>query len=162
MDEVTQRPQTRTPRPMKIVLGLSLALNLAIAGLVLGAVVLHKTPNDGDRLGPSERINALRSLGPLAGTLSRDERRSLMDQMGGRAAMTEARRGIAAGHREVEAALRSDPFLPEAMIAALSIQRGYLAELQNSGHRALVDLIADMPPERRIELADDLAKRSRR
>lgn len=162
MDKVTQTPPTGTPRAMKIVLGLSLGLNLAIAGLVLGGVILHKIPNDGDRIGPSERIIALRSLGPLAGALSRDEARGLINQIGGRAALMEARRGITAGNRQIETALRSDPFLPDAMMGALAQQRGHLTELQNSGHRALVDLIADMPRERRMELADALAKRSRR
>lgn len=49
-----------------------------------------------------------------------------------------------------------------ASLQALTEQRGYLGAIQESGHRALVDLIADMPPERRAALADELAEGRRR
>lgn len=159
MDKMMTTPKPQAPRGMKIVLGVSLAINLAIAGAVLGAVVLHRSP-DGE--GPRERINAMRSLGPLAGELNRDEMRMLIGRMGGREGMGAARRGIGAANLQVEAALRATPFVPDALMQALSEQRGYLGAIQESGHRALVDLIADMPPERRAALADELAEGRRR
>jgi hypothetical protein len=60
------------------------------------------------------------------------------------------------------AAQMATPFVPDALMQALSEQRGYLGAIQESGHRALVDLIADMPPERRAALADELAEGRRR
>ena len=88
--------------------------------------------------------------------------RVLIGRVGGREGMGVARREIAAANLQVEAALRATPFVPDALMQALSEQRGYLGAMQESGHRALVDLIADMPLERRAALAGELAKGRRR
>ncbi|MBF9020180.1 periplasmic heavy metal sensor [Rhodobacterales bacterium HKCCA1058] len=94
--------------------------------------------------------------------MNRDEMRMLIGRMGAREGMGAARRGIGAANLQVEAALRATPFVPDALMQALSEQRGYRGAIQESGHRALVDLIADMPPERRAALADELAEGRRR
>ena len=47
--------------------------------------------------------------------------------------MGAARRGIGAANLQVEAALRATPFVPDALMQALSEQRGYRGAIQKAG-----------------------------
>ena len=70
----TATPPTRAPRWMKIVLALSLALNLAVAGLALGAFL-----KDGPRRGMPRDL----SFGPFTEAFSADDRRALREAFRG-------------------------------------------------------------------------------
>ena len=144
--ETRPRPP-RTPRGVKIVLAMSLAINLLIAGAVGGAF-LGGRPEGGMR----DRAEAARilGLGPLATALDRRDRAAGISAAGAdRAAMRAERQ------RLVEAA-RADPFDRAEAEAALERQRAIVSGLQDRGYGALLDYLETMPAEDRAVFADSL------
>jgi uncharacterized membrane protein len=137
-------------KPSKLwrgVLVVSLALNLAVIGVLGGAAVAGRF---GD--GPPGRIDL--GLGPVARALPEDQRRAIgralrqdratggMDFRGQMAAMT--------------AALRADPYDPDVMRQLLEDQAARLSQVQARARSAMLDQIAAMPPEARQRFADRL------
>lgn len=138
-------------RGLRIALAVSVALNLAVAGVVAGAVW---------RMGSDGRpVPAVRDLGfgPFAGALTDDDRRELRraflrqapDMRATRAAMRE---DMAA----VLAALRSDPYDPQALRVALDRATRRTAERLALGQDLIFDRISAMTPEARRAFADRL------
>lgn len=142
-----------TPRGVKIALAISVALNLAVAGLAVGAWL-----GGGHRDMPRDM-----SFGPFSEALDdtdrREIRRALMDRLG------QFRADRAAAREEFEillATLRTDPFDPSAMKAALTA-----IETRNAGRlelgRSLIETrLIEMSPEDRKRFADRLEKGLRR
>lgn len=150
-------PPRRTRLPWtKIVLVLSLGLNLLIIGLVAGAVI---------RGAPGERNPALRGLGytPFVQALPRQDKREMTRAIRAEAgSFRENRRAL---RREFEAfldILRSDPLDETALAAAIERQRSRVNERQTLGARLLVDRIVAMTPDARVAYADELDKLLRR
>ena len=146
-------------RWIKIALAVSLALNLAVVGLISGAVLRS---GDGGR---NEGPPALRSLGlgPFAQALSREDRDEVRDRIEGTGiALRDERRAIGRALRQVEQALRADPFDRDAVDAAFASSRALVVSLQEIGHTALLDQIETMSAAEREDLADGLARAMRR
>lgn len=134
-------------RAWRIVLVISLALNLVVVGVIVGAAVSGRF---GDR--PPRSFDF--GLGPVARALEPAERRSI-----GRALRRDqALRGVdpRAHATGIIAALRADPFDQAAFAALLAAQTGRIAALQNKAQAVLVDQIAMMSPDRREIFADRL------
>ena len=144
MADVTK---TGPSRVWRVVLVLSLALNLAVVGMIVGASVSGRF---GDR--PPRSFDF--GLGPVARALEPRERRQIglamrrdgslrdMDLRGNAAAMI--------------AALRADPFDAGALRDLMAAQAGQMAALQSNAQAALLDQISAMSPERRATFADRL------
>ncbi len=140
--------QPGKPRRLwRIVLVISLALNLVIVGLAVGAVASGRA---GD--GPPRSFSF--GAGPMSAALTQMERR----QMG--RALREQRvirdldvRGRVATLTD---ALRSEPFDAAAFGALLDDQVAQMTDLQAKAQEALLGVITEMSPERRIEFADQL------
>ncbi|AHM02505.1 hypothetical protein roselon_00038 [Roseibacterium elongatum DSM 19469] len=152
-------PRRKTGPVVKLVLAVSLALNVLIMGLVAGAVT--------GRIGPSgpDELPALRALGlgPFAVALDRDGRAAVRDALGERrAALRAERRIIGDSLRAVQMALRADPFDRAGASAAMVRSRAAAEALQRHGQEALLDHLQSLPLERRIALADDLGRAMRR
>lgn len=141
---------------LKIVLGLSLALNLAVAGLVAGAVLSHderagRVPFDRDR-----------SLFSLIAVMPPEHQDTLRDRLG------DMRQGHRAARQEQEAMraaflgqLRSaEPSGPE-MLGLLEAQRLRRAEGAERIEDAVVSEILLMSPVERQGYADRLERLSR-
>lgn len=145
--------KTRPSRLWRGVLVVSLALNLAVVGVVGGAMVAGRF---GDH--PSPRIDF--GVGPLARALPDDERRAI-----GRALRQDSSlrghdfRGQMAA---VAAALRADPYDPAVTEALIAQQAERLSRVQAQARMAVLDRIAAMSPERRHAFADRLDKDLRR
>ncbi|MEY8842984.1 periplasmic heavy metal sensor, partial [Cribrihabitans sp. XS_ASV171] len=121
MAEVTRK----SPLWMRLLLGVSLAVNLAVAGLAVGAVLRHGGP---------ERDRGPRSLGvALYRALPDEDRQALRDA--GRARYQERREAGAADLDAMLVALRSEPFDAEAVAVLL---RGQV-ERTRSLHLGLQD-----------------------
>lgn len=141
-------------KAVKIALALSLALNLAVVGLIGGAVLGGGGPRDG---GPPA-LRAL-GLGPFARALSREDRAALRARIEGAGVeLREERRAIGRALRAVEQALRAEPFDRTGVEEAFARSRGLVVSLQETGHGALLDQIEEMTAEERAELADGLAR----
>ncbi len=146
----------RTPRGVKIVLGLSLALNLLILGAIGGAF-LGGRPEGGLR----DRAETVRLLGlaPLAYALERDDRVAVVQSAGAnREMMQRQRRQFVEAARGFAQSVRGDPFDRAAAEAALMGQRGVVLELQERGNGALLDRLATMSPAARDAFADNLLR----
>jgi len=165
MTEVPQLQATAVGPPqrsrwMKPVLVVSLALNLAVVGLVAGALI---------RGGPMMRAEMGRDggrdlgLGLLAEGLSRADRLAL------RRAMVASNPDIANWRERagkefagVLAALRAEPFDPDGLLVVLEAQSGRMQARLDNGRRILVARIADMTAAERAEFASRLEERVQR
>lgn len=137
----------RPSRIWRVVLIVSLALNLAVLGLVGGAFVSGKF--GGDRPG---RIDF--GLGPVARALTSDDRRAI-----GRALRQDrALRGydFRAQMVAVTAALRAEPYDGAMMQSLLEDQAARLGQVQARAQLAVLDRIAAMSPDDRRAFADRL------
>lgn len=133
--------------PLRWLLVASLALNLLVAGLVLGAVLRHDGPRRPMQMGP----------GPFAQALSPEDRRAILSELRDRPDLgppsREERRQAMA---EVLAALRSEPFDRDRAEAAMGAQSDRMATVQRAIQAAMVDRIGAMSPEDRAAFADRL------
>lgn len=158
------QPQTppegpRTARWVKLVLVLSLGLNLLILGMMAGAWL---SP-DGPR---AARIDdAARDLGatPFIGALEPADRRALFGAIRREAEpLRQNRDELRLRFEALLGALRADPFDPAEVQALLALQRGAATERLMIGERLLVDRLAQMSPAARDAFADRLEEGLRR
>lgn len=141
-------------RWMRLVLVLSLGLNLAVLGVVVGMVLRggeHRPPRALDL-----------SLGPITRALAPEDRRAVNMAVRQGPGQRSSRQGRAAERAALLAALRAEAFVPEALLALLSAQRGRADQWAQSGHEAFVARVAQMPYEARLELAERLEAELRR
>jgi uncharacterized membrane protein len=140
-------PSARPSRLWRIVLVLSLALNLAVVGVVVGAAASGRW---GD--GPPRSFDL--GLGPLARALEPQERRAI----GHRLREDRALRDFDLRGRvsRVVATLQADPFDPEALRGLLAEQNQRVATVQATAQEVMLEQIIAMTPERRRAFADQL------
>lgn len=149
MTEMSPLPQPVAPRYLRIALVLSLSVNLLVAGLVAGAVL---------RGGQSPEAVRDLGFGPFAAALSEDDRKALRQAYMLRAVQGgDTRRAMAGNMQALVAALRADPFNPEAARDLMQQASDRLAKRIDLGMSLLFDLIAGMPEAARLDFADRLA-----
>ncbi|PRY24910.1 putative membrane protein [Aliiruegeria haliotis] len=156
---MTHGPQTpdptrrRSPVWMRVVLFVSLALNLAILGLVGGAVS-GTWRHDEDR---PIRISRELGLGPYLMALEKDDRRAILKASRARKdSLREGRNAWRQAFAESLAVLRSDPFDAMRMADLLEIQNRQAISGWRLGQDILVARLGEMSPEARRAFADDL------
>jgi uncharacterized membrane protein len=153
MQDPTTAPKSAPPAPrtqtwVRVLLGLSLAANFAVAGVVAGAF-----------LRGSDRMSEVRELGfgPFTRALDDDDRREL------RRAFIESQPDLREGRRQMRndmqvllSVLRADPFDQAAAEAALAngTERG--RERAELGQRLILERLAGMTPAQRQAFADRL------
>lgn len=150
---VTPPPAGATSRGVKIALAISMALNLAVAGLAVGAWL-----NGGPRDMPRDM-----SFGPFSAALDSDDRqairRALLDRMGEfRASRAEAR----AEFTTLLETLRADPFDAQAMKSALAAIEVRNAQRLELGRNLIETRLIEMSDAERRAFADRLEKGLRR
>ncbi|QFU09739.1 hypothetical protein PARPLA_00698 [Rhodobacteraceae bacterium THAF1] len=137
------------PRLWRFVLIGSLALNLAVAGVVLGQVFDGPDRDRGPRMGGP--------AAPLVRALDKPDRQALVDDL---RAGPRGPRGR--GLESVLEALRAIPFDPEALQIAFAEARRIGDARVARTEAALIDRLTQMSPEARDAYADRLAKSFRR
>ncbi|TAG25377.1 MAG: periplasmic heavy metal sensor [Rhodobacterales bacterium] len=154
-DKPPAPPATATAgRGLKIALAISVALNLAVVGLVAGAWL-----KDGHSGGMPRDL----SFGPFSEALSPDDRRALRKALVDRApGFRETRAAAQAEFAALLEALRANPFDPAAVQTALAA-----IEARNAGRlelgRSLIEArIAQMSEADRLAFADRLENGLRR
>lgn len=141
-------PAPRTSGWVKALLAVSLALNLAVAGLAGGAFL---------RDGPPMRGDGDFGFGPLGHALSREDRTALRAAFVDRfPALKEGRAALRADFDALIAALRAEPFAPPALDAALATIAARNAERLASGRDVIAAYLKDMDPAARAAFADRL------
>ncbi|AWD22838.1 periplasmic heavy metal sensor [Fuscovulum blasticum] len=154
-------PPTPTPAPVrtagwvKLLLGVSLALNLAVAGLAAGAFL-----RDG---GPPQRRDRDLGFGPLGEALSHQDRKAL------RAEFLRSAPELVRGRAEMQAdfaalvtVLRAPVLDPAALDSALATIANRNAEMLAKGREVIAGHLKAMSPEARAEFADRLEKALKR
>ncbi len=139
------------PRWMRVLLVISLALNLGVIGAVAGLALRH----DPDRSRPVVLRDV--SIGAYSEALSPEDRQIMRQRFHEVApGLRDLRKIRQADQERVLAALRAQPFAPEAVAEALEQQRARLAEGAELGHRLLVERITGMTDAERAAFADRL------
>ena len=139
-------------RGLRIALAVSVALNLAVAGLFAGSF-LH------DREGGPRGVREI-GFGPFSEALSHDDRKALRQALLARMPeMRQARQEAAQDAQTLLGVLRADPFDPAQLAAVLEAQRVRMAGRFEVGQGLMRDLLVAMTPEARRAFADRLEKR---
>ena len=145
-------PTSRRTRILRILLALSLAINLAVAGLAAGIALRGK---DGH---PPRNFDM--SLGPVARALSPEDRAAIRESLRARRDLGP-RRGRDADLQALIAALTAEPYDSAALQAALEGPVAQAARFQAVAAQALAARIDAMSPEARTALADRLRRDGR-
>ncbi|MEN9411476.1 MAG: hypothetical protein RL216_3450 [Pseudomonadota bacterium] len=140
---------------LRIALGVSVALNLLVAGLVAGAMLREG--------GPRDRMLRDLDFGPLTEALSdadRDAlRRAFVARSGG---FRDVRAEMRADFDALLRALRVEPFDAEAVRGLLLGQQARVQDRLMLGQDLLLERLTAMSPAARAEFADRLEQRLRR
>ena len=140
------------PRPWRYLLVASLALNLAVVGVVVGSAF--------DRHGHGRGPHMAGPMAPLIMSLPEDAREGLIDELRSlpRPDRDMRRRSFDA----LLTAIRAEPFRPEAVTAALREQRDLGEARLSSLETVLADQLAGLSAEERADYADRLRTSVRR
>jgi uncharacterized membrane protein len=136
---------------LRIALAVSVALNLAVAGMTVGSFI-H------DRGGPA----GVRELGfgPFTEALSREDRASLRQSLVSKLPeMRQARHEVMQDSQDLLTALRAEPFVEANLTAVMEAQRDRMAQRLEIGQGLMRDLLLAMRPEARRAFADRLDSR---
>lgn len=144
--------KTYAMRPwLKVLLFVSLALNLAIAGTVVGAVLKYG-PRDGHR---PPRLDMV--VGPYTHALNDADRRAIGRKLREEyKASRPSRETVRAQFDSVLAALRTTPYDGARVEAMLMRQMRAGTERQELGQRLLLERLGAMSDAERAEFADRL------
>ncbi len=149
MSDATGQPKPRIRLWLRVVLGVSLALNLLVLGLVGGAMMRFGGP-DGMRPLP-------RTIGAaLFRELPRADRRALSSRSRGSLGDHQTRRS--ANLMSLGDALRASPFDPEAVGAVLDQHAAARARVQKSVQQAWLAQVSTMSDEARQAYATRLER----
>ncbi|KQI72114.1 hypothetical protein AN191_08175 [Loktanella sp. 5RATIMAR09] len=138
-------PQARPGRLWRVVLVLSLALNLAVIGVVVGSAASGRW---GD--GPPRSFDL--GLGPIARALEPQERRAIGRQLREDRSLRDF--DLRDRVNRVVAALQADPFDPDVLRALLAEQNARMTAVQATAQEVVVEEIVAMTPERRRAFAE--------
>ena len=141
-------PRPRRERILRIVLVLSLALNLAVLGLAAGVALRDK---DGR---PPRGFDI--SLGPIGQALAPEDRAAIRDSLRGRGEDSRLRYSRQGEIDTLMTALTQEPFDEAALRAALATPVNRISQLQSDAVDALADRIAAMTPDQRSDFAGRL------
>lgn len=138
------------PRWIRIALAVSVALNLAVAGLAAGAWL---------REGPRRGMPRDMSFGPFTEALSDADRRELRRALGDRApGFREARQEMRADLEALLDSLRAEPFDPSAAEAALAAVAQRTTDRLDLGRELMTGRILAMTDAERQAFADRLER----
>lgn len=147
MNAASETPARRMPRWARITLIVSLAANLAIAGVVGGAL-LRGPDRDRPLYLP---IDGFRAISEAMPQTARDALRQ--DLRGRRDEIRNTRQALQETHRAFISAVRAEPFSAEAVNAVLDEQADRWQQFSNRNREMLVRHIARMSPEARAQFA---------
>ncbi len=147
-----------TPRWMRIALIVSLALNLAVAGLVAGAM-LHGPFGGRDGRPEIRRLG----LGPFADALAEPDLAALGEAVRREEGSFRARRdAMRSDFDAFLAALRAAPYDHAEVARLIASQQERVVESQRLARALLLERIEAMGPEERAAYADALDADTRR
>lgn len=145
---MTTETPTRMPRGGKLLLIASLAVNLIVAGVLIGAFVSH--PEGGRPQGVG--------FGPYTSALAQEDREALRKAFGAHARANDFRARMQGDRTALAALLRAEPLDTGALAALFEEQRIRADEGFRMGQDLLLARIAAMTPDARKAFADRLER----
>ena len=142
-------PSARPSRLWRAVLVVSLALNLAVVGVVVGSLLSGKM-----RDGPPRSFDL--GLGPVSRALEPQERRSIGRSLRQDGSLREF--DLRGRVDDMVTALKAEPFDADALRALMDEQAAGMAGIQAKAQAATIEQIIAMTPERRRAFADQLGE----
>ena len=136
----------RCPLWVRILLAASLALNLAVVGLVAGLMLRGPGPLRGGGPGLSYAL-------PYIVALDRSDRRAVLGAVRKDPDLPD-RAARRAQFADMLTALRAEPWDRDAVRAVLAQQADGVARVQAVAQEAWLDTIAEMSPQQRADYAD--------
>lgn len=151
--EVAKAAASKAPgRAVRIALAVSVALNLAVLGVVAGAALKHG--------GSGRAVERDIGFGPFSEALSREDRRALRGKILQRAPeLRSVRKDMQADTQSLLAVLRAEPFDAAGLAVVMETQRARMAGRLDVGQAVLRDFLIAMTPEARKAFADRLEAR---
>ena len=146
----TAKPASGTPIWVRVLLGVSLTLNLLVAGVVVGGILGH------DRHPSRPEIEEV-NLGPFTGAFSRDDREAMRraadaEGLSFRAMRREAREDLDA----LIGALEAEPWDQGAVAAMIGRYRERTLGRIGIGERLMIERLEQMQPAERRAFAERL------
>ncbi|WP_299830758.1 periplasmic heavy metal sensor [uncultured Roseobacter sp.] len=156
-DTTPKRP--RISRRIKVILGLSLALNLAVVGLIAGTALRH---GDEKRGGPRSAGFGAYGL-PYMIALPQEERRSVIQAVrAGKKGDLPDRAARRALYLETLATLRATPFDAQALSDVVTRQAQTAIRVQQVAQNAWLEVVANMSDAERAAYAEEIEEVLRR
>ena len=147
---------SRPGRGLKIALAVSVALNLGVAGLVVGFALDGGPGRHGDMMARDL------GFGPFDGALLPEDRDALRQNIQGRIGdLRAARKQMQTDSAAILTALRADPFDQTTLSNALNAQSQHLGDRLTIGSSVIRDFLTALPKEARLAFADRLEHRMR-
>lgn len=142
------------PSKTRILLIVSLAANLLVAGVVAGAFF----SGGPEKRGPGRGYSNL-PLGPYGRAFSKEDRADLRAAFEARKPwFDKSRRQMRGFGKEMAAAMRAEPFDAAAITDILARQSAVWGEIQAEGQKLFVERVSAMTPDQRAAFADKLEK----
>ena len=139
-------------KPVLVILGVSLALNLFLGGLWIGAKMAggQKVSNH-----PPLEFNMRKLRYAIQGDKAIEFRRVLREQMGEVRGQMEAQREV---YKELGKALAAEDVDIERVRQLLEAQRAHSGEFRRPMHEALLAVLPQMTKEERLKLVEALSQ----
>lgn len=151
MSDGSSTVQAPFGKGLRIVLALSVALNLAVVGMIAGAA-LH----GGGLMRGREGVREL-GFGPYTEALSPDQRAALRKALFAKVPeLRDARQQMRADMTAILAALRAQPFDAAALATLMQSQRQRMEGQLALGQGLMSDLLIALPEPERLSFADRL------
>ncbi len=153
MDTNAPAPR-RAPRWMKILLGVSLAVNVLIIAAAGGLALRHGASHGG------VGFRDIRSFARFVPEEKRDDARVVLEQHQEeyRAAIDQMK----AARRNVAEVFAADPYDPAALEQALAELRAASSATRSLAHGAMIEIGADLTAEERADVIEKFRERGRR
>lgn len=155
MDDVAKTQRARAPRWMRIAFGVSLALNLAVVGVLAGTFARFGGP-------PSRGPGMISYATPYIRALPREAQheifRSVRQQLPKDVFSRKAGRLL---YAEMIEALKANPFDPVRVQAILDRQNTTAVTVQSAAHKAWLAHVVAMSPEDRAAYANNVSEEMR-
>ena len=146
----------KSTKALRIALAVSVALNLAVVGVVAGTMLNHRS--DDGRMETGRELG----FGPFSEALGREDRRALRNAFLAKVPeLRDNRRQRGEDTRALLAGRRADAFVRDALSALVEGQRHRMEMQLQLGQDLLRDLLIAMTPEARRAFADRLEQRLR-
>ncbi len=160
MGDVTGKKPKSGLRWGRVLLFVSLAVNLLIVGMVAGAFYRAGKFRSAARANPP--LYDL-GYGPYGRAFSKEDRQKISQAMAAHApGLRDNRKVLRARSLDLIEALRREPYEPELVAGIIAEQQEKLSERQNVGRIILLDHIATMDADKRKRYADKLERILRR